>query len=669
MKNQYYYLLFAFLLACSTAKKKTSEVQSESNVVDKFADVQVLKFDVKSWDKLTLKQKTYAYYLSQAGLSGRDINYDQNNEHNLIFRSKFHTILENKANIPQKRELEILEIYIKRFYFSNGIHHHYSMEKLPMTISREVLETIAAAGKVKFTDQEMEILFNPELMDKRKVKDPNVDMVVASANNYYADGITQKMVEEFYASKIVKGDKKPIEYGLNSRLELKNGKIVENFYSSEGLYGKAIQQIIFNLKKAVEFTENEEQQKVLVALIRYYQTGNLKEWDAFNILWSTATKGDIDFINGFIETYGDALGMRANFESIVQIKDFDASEKMKKIAENAQWFEDNSPILSNHKKEKVVGVSYNVVEVLSESGDAAPSTAIGVNLPNNNWIRQEYGSKSVSLGNVIAAYEKAGSSEILKEFTHDELELSLAIKYGAIAGKTHTALHEVIGHASGKVNDGIGQPAETLKNYASTLEEARADLVGLYYILDPKLVELGAIESIDAGKAQYDAYIRNALIVQLNRLTIGQQLEEEHMQNRQLVASWVFEKGSANNVIKKVTKNGKTYYDIQDYEALRVLFGELLKEIQRIKSEGDYQAGKDLVEKYGVKVSLEMHKEVLQRIAPFQIAPYNGFVYPEFEVKRNDKNEIIEIKLVQPASFLDQMLRFDTQYGFLIPSK
>src|SRR5690606_17281766 len=418
-------------------------------------------------------------------------------------------------------------------------------------------------------------------------------------------------------------------------------------------------------EQAVTVAENAKQGAALKKLIEYYKTGDLKIWDEYNVLWVQATEGDIDYINGFIEVYGDALGKRASFESIVQITDFEASAQMKKLADNAQWFEDNSTILPEHKKKNVKGVSYKVVQVASESGDASPSTPIGVNLPNNNWIREEHGSKSVSLGNIIASYDKAGGSGMLTEFAHDEEEIARVKEFGSLAGKMHTSLHEVIGHASGLINKGVGQPSETLKNYASTLEEARADLVALYFIMDPKLIELGLLTSDEVGKAEYDTYIRNGLMTQLVRIELGKNIEEEHMQNRQLVAAWVMEKGASENVIEKVVRDGKTYFNINDYTKLRMLFGELLKEIQRIKSEGDFEAGKALVENYGVKVDQDLHKEVLERVKPLDIAPYSGFVNPVLVPVKNDAGEIIDIKIEYPKSFIEQMLDYGKNYSFL----
>lgn len=634
-------------------------------IVDRFADAQVLRYEIKDFDKLSLNQKKLVYYLAQAGLSGRDIIYDQNNEYNLEIRKCLETIVGNYNGDKNSNDWKNFLTYAKRVWFSNGIHHHYGMDKFIPDFSETYFASIVKATNAKISKEATQVIFDPKVDSKRKVKDPNVDMITASANNFYGKGVTQKMVTDYYGKLIDPNNPRPIEYGLNSTMILKNGNLVEDVWKSGGRYGKAIDQIIFWLKKAVTVAENKQQAAALSKLIAYYKTGDLKTWDEYNILWASSTKGDIDWINGFIEVYGDAIGKRGDYESIVQITDFEASKHMKVVAENAQWFEDNSTIMDEHKKKNVKGVSYKVVQVASESGDANPTTAIGVNLPNNNWIREDYGSKSVSLGNVIAAYEKAGGAGLVKEFAHDQEEIDRAEKYGTLGSKLHTALHEVIGHASGQINKGIGQPSETLKNYASTLEEARADLVGLYYIMDQKLVDIGLIESLEVGKSQYDGYIRNGMMTQLQRLELGKNVEEEHMQNRQLVAAWVFEKGMKDKVIEKVIKNGKTYYDIKDYQKLRVLFGELLREIQRITSEGDYNAGKSLVETYGVKVDQAIHSEVLKRVKPLNLAPYNGFVNPVFIPILDDKGDIIDIKIENKQTFVEQMLYYGKTYGYL----
>ena len=658
----------SILMSCETKVQSLNGIERKvpnEKQVDRFADIQVLRFDIEGFDKLSLNQKKLVYFLSEAGLCGRDIIYDQNNEFNLEIRHALESIVANYKGEKESDNWYLFNTYAKRVWFSNGIHHHYGMDKIMPEFSREYFSELLKSTKTELSKDAISVIFDTDKAMKRKVKDANLDMIVASANNFYGNGVTQKMADDFYSKLNNPNDPTPMEIGLNSTLILKDGKLFEDVWKSGGRYGKAIDKIIFWLNKAVTVSENPDQAKALSKLIEFYKTGSLKVWDEYNILWASSTKGDIDWINGYIETYGDAMGRKGDFESMVQITDFEASKHMKVVADNAQWFEDNSTILPEHKKKNVKGVSYKVIQVASESGDASPATPIGVNLPNNNWIREQHGSKSVSLGNVIAAYEKAGGPGLVKEFAHDQEEIARAEKYAALAGKLHTALHEVIGHASGQINKGIGQPSETLKNYASTLEEARADLVGLYYIMDPKLLEIGLIKTQDVAKAEYDAYLRNGLLAQLQRLEIGKQVEEEHMQNRQLVSSWVFEKGQKENVIAKVVKNGKTYYDIKDYKKLRVLFGQLLREIQRITSEGDYTAGKKLVEGYGVKVNLAIHKEVLERVKPLDLAPYNGFVNPVFIPKTNAKGEIIDVKIKNTQKFEEQMLYYGKKYGFL----
>jgi len=656
-------LMFSSLLVMNVTNAQVKE--EKINIVDRFADVQVLRYDIEGFDKLSLSQKKLVYYLAQAGLSGRDIIYDQNNAFNLEIRSCLEGIITNYKGDKTSDNWNDVVLYAKRVWFSNGIHHHYGMDKIEPTFPKEYFQILMKETESSLSREALSVMFDNSLDAKRKVKDAARDMVVASANNFYGEGVTQEMAEKFYASKTIKGDEHPVEIGLNSTLVLKDGKLVEEKWMSGGKYGIAIDQIIYWLKQATTVAENETQKASLLKLIEFYTTGDLKVWDEYAILWASSTKGDIDWINGFIETYGDALGRKGSYESIVQITDFEASKQMSVLAENVQWFEDHSAILPEHKKKNVKGVSYKVVQVASESGDASPATPIGVNLPNNNWIREEHGSKSVSLGNLIGAYGKAGGDEIVVEFANDEKEIELAKKYAGKASKMHTALHEVIGHASGQINKGVGQPAETLKNYASTLEEARADLVGLYYIMDPKLIELGLIPSKEVGVAEYDGYIRNGLLTQLQRLDLGKQVEEEHMQNRQIVAAWVFEKGMKDNVIEKIVRDGKTFYDIKDYDKLRILFGDLLREIQRITSEGDYQAGKNLVENYGVKVNQDIHKEVLKRVEPLNLAPYNGFVNPIFKVVKNEKNEIEDIVIENNQTFEEQMLYYGKMYHFL----
>ena len=664
-------LIFTFS-ACKENKQKEIEETSllerkipNERQVDRFADIQILRYEIKGFDLLSLSQKQLVYFLSQAGLSGRDIIYDQNNAYNLEIRRCLEGIIKAYKGDKESDQWYLFMTYAKQVWFANGIHHHYGMEKFTPKFSQEYFATLLESTNVSISLDAVATIFNKDVDRKRKVKDPNVDMIVASANNFYGEGVTLSMVENFYKIKIDTLDPYPIEYGLNSTMVLVNDSLKEDVWKSGGKYGKAIDKIIYNLEMASNFAENQDQKAAIDKLIEYYKTGDLRTWDEYSILWAKSTKGDIDWINGFIETYGDAIGKRASYESMVQITDFEASKQMQVVTQNAQWFEDNSPLIESHKKKNVKGVSYKVVQVASESGDASPSTPIGVNLPNNNWIRQDHGSKSVSLGNIIAAYDKASGPGMLEEFAHDSLEISLANKHGYLAGKLHTALHEVVGHASGQINPGIGQPAETLKNYASTLEEARADLVGLYYLMDTKLIELGLITTLDVGKASYDNYIRNGMLTQLIRIDLGKKIEEEHMQNRQLVASWAIEKGEAENVIEKNLRDGKVFYNINNYEKLRIIFGELLREIQRIKSEGDYQAGMKLVENYGVNVDLNTHTQVLERTQPLDKAPYGGFVNPVFVPLINDQGDIMDIKIENNQNFEQQMMYYAEQYSTL----
>jgi dipeptidyl-peptidase-3 len=556
--------------------------------------------------------------------------------------------------------------YTKRVWFANGIHHHYSMDKFKPEFSKAYFQELLNTSKVKLDDEIVSVIFDP-LIDNKKVSlDPEKDLLLASASNFYDVDISEEEAVAFYKELIDKEDKQPISYGLNSKLVRNtDGSLSEQVWKVDGMYGAAITHIISWLNKAVDYAENPQQKEALKLLVDYYQTGDLKTWDAYNVAWASATKGDIDYINSFIEVYNDPLGYRGSYESIIQIKDFEASERMKVVADNIQWFEDNSTILDEHKKKNVRGVSYKVVNVAAESGDASPATPIGVNLPNANWIRADHGSKSVSLGNIISAYSNASSGGIRNEFAYDEEEIARAKEFSSLSGKMHTALHEVVGHASGKLNSGVGTPKETLKNYASTLEEARADLVALYFILDQKVIDLGLVPSLEVGKAEYDSYIRNGMMVQLRRIELGNNIEEAHMRNRQLVASWAYEKGKDENVIEKIVKDGKTYFNINDYKKLQVLFGELLRDIQRIKSEGDYEAGRKLVESYGVIVDVELHKEVVERSSKLNIPPYGGFINPELVPVVDNKGNIVDIKVEYPEDFMQQMLNYSEKYGYL----
>ena len=666
-------IIAALALSCQKeTKTTTTEVSKDSTetnfnyVAEQFADIKVLRYKIAGWDNLSLKEKELVYYLTQAGTAGRDIYWDQNYKYNLRIRKALENIYQNYSGDKTTEDWKNFEIYLKRVWFSNGIHHHYSTDKIKPGFSSAYFSTLLSESKTELAPEIAAVLFNDD--DSKKVNlDESKGLIAGSAVNFYDKGISEKDVDAFYAKMKSPNPDQPLSFGLNSKLVRNaSGKLEEKVWKVGGMYGPAIEKIVFWLEKAKGVAENQKQADALGLLIDFYRTGDLKTWDDYNIAWLQATEGNIDYISGFVEVYNDPLGARGSYEGVVQIKDFDMSAKMEKVSENAQWFEDNSPLLPAHKKKNVVGVSYKTVIVAGESGDSSPSTPIGVNLPNADWIRARYGSKSVSLGNIIDAYEKAGGTEKLKEFANDDQEIALAEQYGGIADKLHTALHEVVGHASGQINPGVGTPKETLKSYASTMEEGRADLVGLYYLYNPKIQELGLTDDWKkCGMAAYDNYIRNGLMTQLVRLEPGANIEEAHMRNRQWVSGWVFEKGQKDNVIEKITRNGKTYFNITDYEKLHQLFGQLLRETQRIKSEGDFKAAKALVENYGVKVDQKLHKEVLQRSKAFSSAPYSGFINPMLVPKTDKDGKITDIIVTQPKSFAEQMLYYSKNFGFL----
>ena len=664
------FIIIALLWSCkekvNEEKALVKQKQQFEYLVDQFADVRILRYQILGFEELSRKEKELVYYLTQAGLAGRDIMWDQNYRYNLKIRGALENIYTSFEGDKTTEEWKAFESYLKRVWFSNGIHHHYSNDKLKPEFSSDYLTFLLNESNTELKGEAFDVIFNDK--DNKKVnKKKGVDNVASSAINFYDWTLTDADVEAFYKTADKGPKNRPIEVGLNSKLSKENGKLVEKIWKSGGMYGEAIDEMIKWLEKAKGVAENEKQATALGLLIDYYKTGDLYVWDDYAIAWVNTTEGNIDWINGFIEVYNDPKGYKGSYENIVQIKDFEMSKQMEVLSENAQWFEDNAPLMKAHKKNNVVGISYKTVNVAGEAGNASPSTPIGVNLPNNNWIRQEHGSKSVSLGNIIDAYNNAGGSGRLKEFTHDSIELKLEEEYGKLADKLHTALHEVIGHASGQINQGIGQPKETLKNYASTMEEGRADLVGLYYLMDPKLEEIGLVDDWEEiGKAAYDGYIRNGLMTQLIRIELGDDIEEDHMVNRQWVSAWAFEKGKNANVIEKVSRDGKTYYNINDYAKLRELFGVLLKETQRIKSEGDFRAAQDLVEGYGVKVDQKLHVEILKRNKQFKSAPYSGFVNPILVPETNDDGQITDVKIVQAKSFEAQMLEYTDKYSFLI---
>lgn len=653
-----------------TQTKPTTSVEVKSAddfeyVVEEFADLRILRYNVPGWDHLTAKQKEYVYYLYQAGLEGRDILWDQNYRHNLKIRGALENIYTNFDGDKTTNDWKEFELYLKQVWFANGIHHHYSNDKFKAGFGPDYLKFLLAETDTELTGEAFDVIFNDK--DVKKVNlDESKGLIEGSAVNFYGPGITADEVDDYYHSMVSPNPNQPLSFGLNSKLIKKDGKLEDLVYKSGGMYGAALDQMITWLDKAKAVAENEAQAKALELLIQFYETGDLAKWDEHCVAWVKATDGDIDFIHGFIEVYEDPKGYKATFESVVQITDFEMSEKMEIVGHNAQWFEDNSPIMPEHKKENVVGVTYKTVNVAAAAGDVTPSSPIGINLPNADWIREQVGSKSVSLGNIIHAYSQSGSTGRLKEFAYSEEEIELSKKYGGVADNIHTTLHEVVGHASGKLAPGVAEPAKTLKSYASTIEEGRADLVGLYYLPDPKMQELGLTDDyVKLGKAAYNDYIRNGMMTQLIRINPGNDIEESHMRNRAWVSRWAYEKGKADNVIEKKVENGKTYFVVNDHKKLRDLFGQLLREVQRIKSEGDFDAARDLVENYGVKVDPKLHQEVLDRNAPLAGSPYSGFMNPVLVPVKDDNGKIIDVQMTHAKSFAEQMLDYSSKYGNL----
>ena len=646
---------------------------------EQFADLKIIRYQVPGFDELDLNQKKMLYYLYEAALSGRDIIYDQNYRHNLVIRRTLEAIWTtyngDKSGVPW----QAFEVYTKRVWFANGIHHHYFTKKLEPGFDYAYFEQLVKGSDESALplegDQTVDdllatlkpVIFDPNVDAKRVNKGSDVDKLTSSANNFY-EGVTEAEATAFYDGLGEEGDDTPPSYGLNSKLVKENGEVKEQVWKVGGMYSDAISEIVGWLKKASEVAENPTQKAHIDLLIEYYETGDLKKFDEYNIAWVKDTDSRIDVVNGFIEVYGDPLGYKGSFESVVSIRDMEATKRIDAISKEAQWFEDNSSIMDEHKKEKVVGISAKVITVVMEAGDASPSTPIGINLPNANWIRRDHGSKSVNLGNIVAAYDEASrGGGFLQEFAYSEEEIEMTKKWGTLADNLHTDMHEVIGHASGQINPGIGTPKETLKQYSSTLEEARADLVALYYLMDEKLIEIGVMETTDVGKVAFNDYVRNGAMTQLRRIEPGEDIEEDHMRNRQLNVMWAYEKGKADNVIERVEKEGKTYFVINDYEKLRELWGELLREIQRIKSEGDFNAAQELVETYGVKVDQDLHAEVLERTEKLNIAPYGGFINPKL-VPVMEGDEIIDVKVEYPADFSEQHLEYSNTHSFL-PNK
>ena len=652
-------------LVLTSCGSKTGAPQFKYSI-DEFADIEVLRYQVPGWEELSFQQKAYIYHLSEAAKAGRDIIWDQNFAYNLEIRHLLENILENYAGERKGAEWDNFLVYAKRVFFSNGIHHHYANDKILPACSRDYFASLAQAvgADDERTPFLLEVIFNPDLYPTLQYQGTDKDLVQASAVNFY-EGVTAQEVNDFYAAMEDPSDPHPISYGLNSKLVKEDGKIVELTWKADGLYGPAIETIIEHLEAAREFAENDTQKKYIDELIAYYRTGDLRMWDQYNITWVGDTESDVDFVNGFVEDYDDPLGRKASWEGIVNYRDREASRRTEIISGNAQWFEDHSPVDPRFKKKEVKGVSAKVINVAVIAGDNYPATAIGINLPNADWIRKEHGSKSVTIANITDAYTFASEQRpksVLSEFAWDQAEIDLCKKYGSITDNLHTDLHECLGHGSGQLLPGT--PVNALKEFTSTLEEARADLFGLYYVADPKLVELGLLDSPDAYKAAYMSYIRNGIMTQFSRVEFGKKNTEAHMQNRKLIADWCYEHGQADNVIEKKVRDGKTYFVVNDFEKLRGLFGELLAEIQRIKSEGDYEAGKALVLKYAVDIDPVLHREVLDRYASLDLKPYRGFINPDIVPVLKD-GEVVDYKIVYGDDFLTQQLQYGKKYRTL----
>lgn len=665
----------SLLTACGGNPKTTAEAEKFDYTVEQFADLQILRYRVPGFEDLSLKQKELVYYLTEAALQGRDILFDQNGKYNLTIRRMLEAVYTGYKGDKNTPDFKAMEVYLKRVWFSNGIHHHYGSEKFVPGFTpeffRQAVQSVDAATLPLAEGQTVEqlceevfpVIFDPTVMPKRVNQAAGEDLVLTSACNYY-DGVTQQEAEDFYNALKNPQDETPVSYGLNSRLVKEDGKIQEKVWKVGGLYGQALEKIVYWLKKAEGVAETPEQKAVIAKLMEFYETGDLKTFDEYAILWVKDLNSRIDFVNGFTESYGDPLGMKASWESLVNFKDLEATQRTELISGNAQWFEDHSPVDGQFKKEKVKGVSAKVITAAILAGDLYPATAIGINLPNANWIRSHHGSKSVTIGNITDAYNKAAHGNgFNEEFVYSDAELQLIDKYADVTDELHTDLHECLGHGFGKLLPGVDPDA--LKAYGSTIEEARADLFGLYYVADPKLVELGLTPSADAYKAQYYTYLMNGLMTQLVRIEPGNNVEEAHMRNRQLIARWVYEKGAVEKVVELVKKDGKTYVVINDYEKVRDLFGRLLAEIQRIKSTGDYAGAHDLVEAYAVKVDPALHAEVLERYKKLNLAPYKGFVNPKYEAVTDADGTITDVTVTYDEGYAEQMLRYSKDYSTL----
>uniref|UniRef100_UPI0040575224 dipeptidyl-peptidase 3 family protein n=1 Tax=Alistipes sp. TaxID=1872444 RepID=UPI0040575224 len=670
MKKVAIFTAMTVMMALTVGCQQKSTEGEKPWIVDRFDDVKVIRYEVPAFEELPLEEKLLVYYLAEAAKSGRDILFDQNYKYNLAVRRTLECIYRNYEGNRETADWKALEKYLKKVWFANGIHHHYSNDKFQPEFSEAYFEEVVATipeekwgDLLAYRADVVRSIFDPTCAPTRLNQKQGEDLIATSANNYYGEGLTQAEVEAFYAAQVVKGDPEPISYGLNTRLvKDAEGNLKELTWKVGGLYSPALERIVYWLRKAEEVAR-EPQKSTIAALINYYETGDLREFDRYNVMWVRDTVSNVDFVNGFIENYGDPLGFKSSWEANVSFIDQVACHRARLISENAQWFEDNAPIDPRYKKKTVKGVSAKVITVAMLGGDCFPATPIGINLPNADWIRKEYGSKSVTIDNITYAYDRAAQGNgFLEEFMLREEDRERIALYGKLTDDLHTDIHECLGHGSGQLGEGV--TGGELRSYGSTLEEARADLFGLYYLGDPKLVELGLIPNLEATKAAYAKYIMNGIMTQLSRIEPGKDVEESHMRNRKLIAEWCYERGQAENVIEWVTENGKRYIVVNDFEKLRTLFGELLCEMQRIKSEGDYEAGKEIVERYAVKVDPELHREVLERNAKLGIEPYGGFVNPEYRLVERG-GEIADVEISYPANYVEQMLHYGEHYSFL----
>lgn len=673
-------ILFSMMIISLSACKSDSKPAAESAddfkyFVDQFEDIRVLRYKVPAFESLSLQQKKYIYYLSEAALSGRDILWDQNFKYNLLIRKTLEAVLNSYSGDKETDEFNSFILYSKRVFFANGIHHHYSSDKFKPGFTEDFFRTVIKncdlnqlpLSSGQSVDELISLLspviFDETLFAKKVELGAGKDLVAESASNFY-DGVTQKEVEKYYAGMLDADDPQPVSLGLNSKVVKENGKVTEEVYKSGGLYGEAIDEIVGWLKKAIDVAENQVQKDELAILIDYYTTGDLKTWDKYNVAWAKNTESMVDYINGFIENYEDPMGMKATWEAIVDYTDMEATKRTEIITANAQWFEDNSPIQDKYKKEKVTGVAAKVINIAMLGGDCYPASPLGINLPNADWIRKEVGSKSVTLANITSAYDISSQGNgFLEEFAYDKAEVERVKLYGSVADALHTDLHECVGHASGKLAEGTDPNA--LKNYSSPLEEARADLFALYYMMDKNVTDLGLLPDQDAAKASYDGYLRNGLLTQIVRIKPGKEIEQAHMRCRSAISHWVYEHGKADNVVELVKRDGKTYVRINDYEKLRSLFGDLLREIQRIKSEGDLEAGKKIIEDYGIKIDPALHAEILDRYSKLNLAPYTGFINPMLVPVKDGNGNISDIRVEYQNDFLAQMLYYGKNYSFL----